>query len=237
MDWGVDPLLLVSGPWLLVLLGGAALVEYVFPPFPGDTVTLLGAVLAVRGEASPAAVLAVVTAGSAVGASLSYAAGVWIRARGPRPAGGPLARLLSPELLARAAVQYRRWGLWLVLVNRFIPATRSLIFVFAGMSGLRFLPTLLVGTLSAAVWNTLLILAGFAVGANLEALQQAVTRWNLWVWTVLAVAVLAGGAVWLVRRRRRGSATAQPLPPGTHVAPGALPLPEKRAASSRSRGS
>ena len=34
----------------LLVLGLAAAVEYVVPPFPGDTITLLGGVYAVRGE-------------------------------------------------------------------------------------------------------------------------------------------------------------------------------------------
>ena len=36
-----DALVRGLGPWGVLLLGLGALLEYVFPPFPGDTVTLL----------------------------------------------------------------------------------------------------------------------------------------------------------------------------------------------------
>src|SRR5690242_19661990 len=63
------------GPVGYLILGLAALIEYVFPPFPGDTVLVLGGVYAVRGERPWPWVLLVVTLGSVIGAALNYGVG------------------------------------------------------------------------------------------------------------------------------------------------------------------
>lgn len=39
----IDQLISALGPLGLLVLGLAAMLEYVVPPFPGDTITLLGA--------------------------------------------------------------------------------------------------------------------------------------------------------------------------------------------------
>src|SRR6187397_2336142 len=69
------------------LLAGSALLEYVFPPFPGDTITLFGAVLITAYGWSGAGVFATVLAGSLAGAMIDFAVGRRLRARGhKRPA-------------------------------------------------------------------------------------------------------------------------------------------------------
>ena len=65
--------LLSSGPSTIgaVVLFITALIEYVFPPFPGDTVTLFGAFLAANGSWSVPLVFTAVTLGSASGSALN----------------------------------------------------------------------------------------------------------------------------------------------------------------------
>lgn len=195
-----------AGPLLLPVLGLAALVEYVFPPFPGDTITLLGAWLAVSGRASVVAVFASVTAGSLAGSALSYQLGVWLRSRAlSGGADGFVGRLLSPSLLARLESLYRRWGTWLILSNRFVPLTRSAFFLFAGVSALPLRKVLFFGVISAALWNAMLLAVGYAVGANLEALVGFVAGYNRIALAVVAAVLLVACALaaWWWRRQRQ----------------------------------
>src|SRR5688572_30690893 len=65
----------------LLVLGLAALIEYVFPPFPGDSILVLGGIYAVRGEKPWLLVLAAVTLGSVLGSAIDYGFGRLIARR------------------------------------------------------------------------------------------------------------------------------------------------------------
>src|SRR5512142_1846245 len=98
-------LLARSGPAALAILFLASLAEYVFPPFPGDLLVLLGAWYAVQGVISWPLAFTAVTAGAVAGAALDYGVGRW----------------LAPRLDARAA---RRGPLSAGRLARFVSAYR-----------------------------------------------------------------------------------------------------------------
>ncbi len=204
----LDRTVRATGPGLLPLLALASLVEYVFPPFPGDTIVLVGAALAVRGQVSVAAVFAVCTAGSAAGAVADYLAGGWLGGRLARPSAARWRRLLPPDRLARVEGQYRRYGPWLILANRFVPAARALFFVFAGMSELGLMKTVALGAVSAMAWNGLIVGAGYALGANLPRLDAWLKAFDRTSLEVVG-AVGLGIVVVLGLRRWRGHARAR----------------------------
>lgn len=192
-----------AGPWLLPLLGLAALLEYVFPPFPGDTITLVGATMAIRGETPAWGVFVACTIGSIIGSAADYGFGVWLGARLERPeVARRWHRWVKPERLAAIEARYRRWGDWLIVSNRFVPVSRALFFVFAGMSRVGFTRTLVLGTVSAMAWNALLIAVAWQVGANFDLLQAWFERFNRGA--IVATVVVIGLALIarFVRRRR-----------------------------------
>jgi membrane protein DedA with SNARE-associated domain len=184
----------------------ATFVEHVFPPFPGDLLVVLGAWYAVQGELSwPLTVLAV-TAGAVAGAwvdwSIGRSLGRRLKHRAERK--GPL----SGERLARFEASYRRWGVLLLLANRFFPGVRAFIFLAAGASGIPLRTVLLFGGLSALLWNALLLGAGALLARNVEELLQLVDRVNRIGWVAAGIlAILALGIV--LWRRRAGRAAAE----------------------------
>lgn len=193
------------GAWFLPVLALASFIEYVFPPFPGDSVTLVGTLAAVRGTVSPWAVLVATSIGSLAGSIADYVFGAWLQRRlasGKRLHG----RFLTEERLRRVERSYRRWGLWLILANRFIPVARAVFFVFAGMSGLSLGRTVVVGLVGAIAWNAALVAAGFAVGANLEALHAFARRMGTAGLVTAVVVTLLALGVFFWRKRRRRSA-------------------------------
>ncbi len=78
-----------TGPLAPVILFGASFIEYVFPPFPGDTIVLLGAWYAVHGALSWPTAFAAVTLGAVLGAWFGWRVG----------------RALAPALESRAAAR------------------------------------------------------------------------------------------------------------------------------------
>jgi membrane protein DedA with SNARE-associated domain len=200
MDY--ERLLVAAGPFVLPALGVSAFIEYVFPPFPGDTVVVVGACLAVRGHMSPWLLILATTVGSIGGSWVDYLFGVWLGQRLDHPSSERWRRILNPERLAKLEASYRRWGRWLILSNRFIPFSRAIFFVFAGMSGLPVGETVALGTVSAIAWYGLLVGLGFAVGANFDRLFAIVQQIGLAMTLgLVAVGVVVGLIVWLRRRR------------------------------------
>lgn len=183
-----------TGRFAPVVLFGASLVEYVFPPFPGDTIVVLGAWYAVQGVISWPVAFTAVTLGAIAGAWLDWRVGrsiapvveARVALRGPIDAGR----------LARFEAAYRRWG-WLLLVgNRFLPGIRAFLFVAAGAARVPLSKVLLLGGLSAALWNAALLGVGALIARNLAEMSAILERYTraAWIAMGLVVAVLVGRA-------------------------------------------
>ncbi|MFW6085580.1 MAG: DedA family protein [Myxococcota bacterium] len=193
-----------GGPVAYLLLALAAGIEYVFPPFPGDTVVLFGAFLAVTAGFSPTGVYLVMTAGSIVGGMATYFLGRFFgddRRRLPRWLRTKRARWA----LARIDEQFHRYGAVYLALNRFLPAMRAFFFVGAGLTRMPVGRVLLFGGLSAALWNALILSVAYVVGANWERLQE-LGRQYATVAFVLVALVAAGWVLrwWISRGRREG---------------------------------
>jgi membrane protein DedA with SNARE-associated domain len=201
----LDSLVRGAGPVALLVLFFSAAVEYLFPPFPGDTVTLLGGVYAVRGGLSPVAVYLSILAGSLAGAMADYGLGRYLGRRLEKAReDSRLLRRIPREQIHEWERRFRERGaLWLV-VNRFLPGVRGPIFLAAGISGLSPGKVLFWGGLSAALWNGLFFAAGYAVGGKAERLEEIVTTYGRAVWISLA-AVGVGLLIRWAWRRRAGA--------------------------------
>lgn len=194
-----------TGPYALAVLFGASLIEYVFPPFPGDSIVILGAFYATHGELPLPAVFLAVTLGSVAGAAIDYAIGVRIGAAAERrlPETPRRFGFAGIEKLRRVEAAYRRHGDLYILANRFLPGVRGFFFVAAGMAGMPFRRVMGLGALSAAAWNALLLAAGWAVGENFDELARLFRTYSLVAWGLLLLVAVALLVRWGVRRRRR----------------------------------
>jgi membrane protein DedA with SNARE-associated domain len=190
-----------TGPAAPAILFLGSLVEYVFPPFPGDTLVVLGAWYAVNGKISWPLAFVAVTAGAVVGAWIDYRVGVALGAALERGAKrrGPI----TLEHVRQVEAGYARWGEWFLLANRFLPGIRA--FLFVGAARLPLGKVLLWGGISAAAWNALLLLVGAYLASNLSELVDWLERYTALAWMVMAVvaALLLVRLAIAARRRRR----------------------------------
>lgn len=189
----------------LVLFVSAA-IEYLFPPFPGDTVTLFGAFLITARGWNPLAVLASVTAGSLVGAAADYAIGVSLaRDRGRTPRTWIGRRWQRGRKRAAPLVErLRQRGASYIVINRFLPGIRAFFFIAAGMAKLPLRSVLGYAALSALLWNVLIIVVGAAIGASWERLYALFRAYSTVVWIVLCLAAIALVIRAWIRSRRNG---------------------------------
>jgi membrane protein DedA with SNARE-associated domain len=190
------------GLWGYPVLGLAALIEYVAPPFPGDTVTVLGGAYAARGERSPGLVLLALMVGSVIGLSINYAVGRLVGARVDRMPEGRVFFALTHAQIRKVQDVMQQKGVWLLAVNRFLPTFRAVLFIAAGASHLGYRRVLLLGTLSALAWNTALVVLGYTLGDNAERIQAFLLTWRVAALGLVAVAALAVLVRFIVTRRR-----------------------------------
>jgi membrane protein DedA with SNARE-associated domain len=178
----------------LVLL---MLAETVFPPIPAEAVLPLAGYLVERGELAFVLVLAASTAGSVLGAAILYEAA----RHGGRPFAERFLKLArqDPERLEQAERWFARRGAIVVLAGRCIPGVRSLVSLPAGTLRMPRWEYLLFTAIGSAVWNAVLIGAGYALGTQWEQVSAVIEPLSL---PLLAIALVGatGFAVWRLRR-------------------------------------
>ena len=190
-----------------VVLFSSSLIEYIFPPFPGDVITLFGTYLVIKGHWSFAFTLVLVTTGSLVGAALGYWIGVWLGRRlhrlpSERDLKGwkPLTREKYDLLLER----FKRHGAVYILINRFLPGIRAFFFVVAGAARMSLWRVLLYAGISAVAWNATILACGYAVGENWEQLRSLFESYTIVIWCILGGLVVTLVTWWLLKKLRAG---------------------------------
>lgn len=187
------------GGWVIPLLGVIALVETLFPPFPGDVLFVVTAGWARLGGSSAPTMAAAGFAGCMAASVGLFAFG---RTAGRAFTDSFLARRVGERRVRRAEEMFRRHGPFVLVASRFIPGVRSLLVVVAGASGMGAAASTAAVALSAAAWYALLAAAGVIAGDSLETARAFLHTWERWIWLAAGLAVLAYGAAVLIGRRR-----------------------------------
>ncbi len=184
--------------WGLVVIALSAAIEYVFPPFPGDTITLVGAVMIGVAGWPWWAVLLAILIGSMLGICVDWRVGWWLEHTANRDTW--LHRIIDhPEIaeaIAHTRQRFERHGVWLILGNRFLPAFRSVFFLVSGMVEIPFVKVLVCGVISVLLWTLALLAVGASVGFHLESLAGWLSRYSMVVWAV----VICVGVMWIAKK-------------------------------------
>ncbi len=186
-------------------VGIAVAAENLFPPIPSEVILPSAGFAAASGSMGLVSAIVWATIGSVVGALALYALGAWFgRARFYSLASKiPFVKEADIE---RAEAWFVRRGPLAVLLGRVVPVVRSLISIPAGIERMKLLPFTLYTAIGSALWNSVLISAGYALGANWAIVEEWISRYQLIVFGLAGIALV----VWLVRkwtvRRSRKSA-------------------------------
>jgi membrane protein DedA with SNARE-associated domain len=173
--------------WAYFILFISAFIENIFPPIPGDTVTVFGAYLVGRGLLSFWGVWISTTLGSIAGFMAIFAIAYWIEWKiieKYRP------KWVEKSKIDRVEQWFRRYGYWVILVNRFLSGIRSIISLVAGLSKLNSILVFLLALISCIVWNGALIGMGEILGENWELISHFLLLYNRIVIIVVVTAVV-----------------------------------------------
>lgn len=192
----------LSGTVALLLIAALVFGETaVFLGFviPGETAAVLGGVLASRGRVSLPLLIIVVVAAAVTGPLIGYEIG---RHLGGRVIAARRMRRVAGGMDRAQAVLHRRGGL-AVLLGRFVAILRALMPAVAGTTRMPYRTFLIYNMFGGLIWGIGYCLLGYAAGSAYAAIERTV---GTGVAIVVAVGVLGGGGIWLVRRHRRGQA-------------------------------
>lgn len=203
-----------NNPLGLLVLATSAMVEYIFPPFPGDTITLFGAILITAYRWSFIAVFGAVMFGSIAGSMIDFYLGQRLRLHAER---NPKEETRRRAAINKLVTKFEQHGALYLVINRFLPGIRALFFVAAGMANMRPAAVLFYSAISAALWNLGLILLGSVVGMNFESLTTFMRQYSIVMWLLIGAVVVffVAKAVWTRRRQRETHDDEAPRePPG-----------------------
>lgn len=191
-----------EGPLAYVVVGAAAAIEYVFPPMPGDTIALFAIALAASAGSSVFWVYLSLNLGALAGGMSAYGVGRWIGEHRAERTPRFLRTQQAREALDATIHRFERHGALYLAANRFIPALRGFFFLAAGIAGLPAWRVAAYGTLSAMLWNGILLGLGWLAGSNFETLERWVSTYTWTALGVTAVVVLVA-VVRAIRARKK----------------------------------
>lgn len=168
----MDAIMQWNAAYLYFFLFISSVLENVFPPVPGDTITVFGAFLVGIGKLDFFLVYAVTSVGSSVGFILLFYAGAFLEMEFFL---NTRFRIFSSNKILAAEKWFGRYGYYVVVLNRFLPGVRSVISIAAGISGLNGTKVFFLSLISAMGWNFLWIYTGYSIGNNWGIVQQKIT--------------------------------------------------------------
>lgn len=185
-DWLVAVMTAMGG----VGTGVAVLLENLFPPIPSEVILPLAGFTAAQGRMTLFEAIAGATTGSVVGALMLYGIAYAIGAARIRRLFDWMPFTDASDI-DKANRWFARYGSFAVLIGRVIPIVRSLISIPAGLAKTNLASFTLLTAVGSAVWNTILVIAGYLLGAQWCGILGFLDRFQL-----AAGAAIAALLVW-----------------------------------------
>lgn len=177
----------------------SAFIENLFPPFPGDSVTLAGAFLAGEGNIGYVGVLVSTTSGGLLGMLVLYYFG---KSKGRRFFEMRNSRYFGKTALERVETLFRKYGSSILVVSRFLAGVRSAIAIAAGIGDVKVLRMAGLSLVSFLLWNGILLGLMIASKSNWEMIMDIVGKYTylLLILGMSAGLALAVSKIWRKRK-------------------------------------
>ena len=187
------------GVFLLITL------ESTLVPIPSELVMPLAGAMASRGDFSLPLVLVINSVAALVGSTICY----YIGAKGGKPFLERYGKffLLRKHDLEKTERVFAKHGKWVILIGRFLPVVRHVISIPAGIARMPLRTFWLQTFIGSTIWGGFLIILGYQLGENWEAVAGKLKRMDLVIGAVIVVALLAVATRFVLRRRRERQGT------------------------------
>lgn len=185
--------------YVYLILFFFSFIENVFPPSPSDVIVIVGATLIASTSAGFIPILLITSIGSALGFILMYYVGDFF---GDKIIRNGKLKFISKESLESTNKWFNKYGYYLILVNRFLPGTRSVISFFTGIHKLKIGKTLLFSLISAFAWNVVIIFAGMELGKNVALIDKYLSTYSTIIILLTLFVILVFAAKYFLKKRK-----------------------------------
>jgi membrane protein DedA with SNARE-associated domain len=201
IDQAVNWILTLSPVSIYTIFLIVAYAENVFPPVPGDVLIVFGGYLAAEQIIGFNLVLVITTVASVMGFMNMYAFGYYFGDKiDTQRSQFWLMRIIDVKYFDRCKRWMHSYGQAVIVANRFLAGTRSVIAVTAGLTKMSPYTTIISSFLSSITWNFVLLGAGWVVHENWFVIGDYL---NIYGWSILTLLVLVvGGRVLYVKYLR-----------------------------------
>ncbi len=177
----------------------AMFAENVFPPIPSEVIMPAAGFAVARGDLNLLLVIVAGTLGSVLGAIPLYYFGSLFNKQRLIDFTEKYGKyvFVKPDDVISADDWFNKHGKKAVFFGRMVPGIRSLISIPAGMNKMPLLPFIILTTAGAAIWTTLLTLAGYHFGQNYEVIEKFLAPYS----KIFLGAAIVIVIIWLLRRR------------------------------------
>lgn len=196
-DW-IFHLIEGGGYWGIAFL---MVLENIFPPIPSELIMGIGGISVSQGRMEIVPLMIAGTLGSTLGNYAWFGLGRALGYERLKPIVDRFGRFLTMdwEDVAKLVVFFQRHGQWVVFAMRFSPFMRTLISLPAGLARMGHVKFLIFTLAGSAIWNALLIWAGFHLGRNFSDIERYTGPVALAFTAVIAVVYLYRFITWRPR--------------------------------------
>jgi membrane protein DedA with SNARE-associated domain len=182
------------------------LLENLGVPLPGETVVIIAGFLASSAGGHQFHlhwIIPLVFFAALIGSNVGY----WFGLRFARPRLMSARRFLflTPERLKLAEGYFNRYGIWTVVLCRFVTGVRVVAALAAGVAAMPWPKFFLGSALGAALWAPLITLLGFFFGKSWKLVHHYLGL-DAWIAIAGILVALAGYYAWAALKRRRNRA-------------------------------
>jgi len=189
----VDPV------WIYVIIFAVAFIENLFPPAPSDVLVVFGGALAAMERGHFLAAFVAGTFGATLGFMTMYGIGKWF---GERILETGKIKFIKLETLHKFEKWFTKYGLWLIVGNRFLTGTRAFVSFFAGMSELNFKRTTILSFISSALWYAILVSAGYSLGKHWERIGFYLKTYSIAITTLVIIGIIITVIRFYIQKRK-----------------------------------
>lgn len=189
-----------GGVYLIFL--AIAYIENLIPPMPGDVLVAFGGYLVAEGVINLFPIWSLTIIASVFGFMTMYWLGhTWGSQIESNPKSHFILRFIDYKYFSRGKKWMAKWGQGVIMANRFLAGTRSVISLTAGMSHLKVIPTILSSMLSSVLWNSILLALGWLIRDNWQIIGEYLSNYGKVILILLVLFI--GLKLYLMRHRKK----------------------------------
>lgn len=176
----------------------SAVLQQVFPPYPGDSVNIFAGYLSGMDSLHPVLAFVCYFAGTVISSIFLYYLG---RKYGPRVMNTKMFAKLTEQKKQRMVLLFKRYGVLYLMACKFLPGLNSIALLLSGafMMEKKYAFTGIAAV--AAMHNLFFFYAGRSVGQNWKAVEKFLYSVNKYAIIIVIIAVAIIGTYFLIRNK------------------------------------